>query len=104
MGGRERERWETHMFYKDLIESTTLGDPSNKLPHLGHAPPQQQTLLSAKQTAVGVYVVEEGGLEVLSPNEDVVLGVLGVGDFCGELSSFFHTPCTATVRAQRGLR
>ena len=61
-----------------------------------------QTLLSAKQTAIGVYVVEEGGLEVLSPNEDVVLGVLGVGDFCGELSSFFHTPCTATVRAQRG--
>ena len=63
-----------------------------------------QTLLSAKQTAIGVYVVEEGGLEVLSPNEDVVLGVLGVGDFCGELSSFFHTPCTATVRAQWGLR
>ena len=61
-----------------------------------------ETLISVQQKAVGVYVVEEGGLEVLSPKEDVVLCRLAVGDFCGELSSFFHFPCTATVRAEPG--
>lgn len=64
-----------------------------------------ETLISARQTAVGVYIVKEGKLEVLSPGTDVVtLCCLGVGDFCGELSSFFRIPCTATVRVKHGLR
>ena len=65
----------------------------------------RQILLAAQQSAIGVYIVEEGGLEVLSPGEDaVVLCRLQPGDFCGELSSFFNIPCTATVRAQPGVR
>ena len=63
-----------------------------------------ETLLTVKQKAKGVYIVEEGELHVLSPEEDVVLCTLKVGDFCGELSSFFHVPCTATVRPQPGHR
>ena len=65
----------------------------------------RQILLAAQQSAIGVYIVEEGGLEVLSPGEDaVVLCRLQPGDFCGELSSFFNIPCTATVRVQLGVR
>ena len=64
-----------------------------------------KTLISARQTAVGVFIVKEGELEVLSPGADAVtLCCLGVGDFCGELSSFFRIPCTATVRVKQGLR
>ena len=63
-----------------------------------------KTLLVSGQSAVGVFIVEEGGLEVFSPQEDTVLWRLQPGDFCGELSSFFHIPCTATIRAQPGLR
>ena len=64
-----------------------------------------ETLISSRQTAVGVYIVKEGELEVLSPGADAVtLCCLGVGDFCGELSSFFRIPCTATVRVKQGLR
>ena len=61
-------------------------------------------LLVSGQSAVGVFIVEEGGLEVFSPQEDAVLWRLQPGDFCGELSSFFHIPCTATIRAQPGVR
>lgn len=63
-----------------------------------------ETLLAKGQNAVGVYIIEKGGLDVLSPEEDAVLCRLQVGDFCGELSSFFRIPCTAAVRAQPGLR
>ena len=63
-----------------------------------------ETLMEARQAAVGVYVVREGELEVLSPSKDVALCCLGVGDFCGELSSFFRIPCTAAVRAKHGVR
>ena len=63
-----------------------------------------ETLLAARQAAVGIYVVKEGELEVLSPSKDFPLCSLGVGDFCGELSSFFRIPCTATVRARPGIR
>lgn len=63
-----------------------------------------KTLLASGQNAVGVYIVEEGALDVFSPQEDAVLCRLQPGDFCGELSSFFHIPCTATIRGQSGLR
>ena len=64
-----------------------------------------EMLLTAQQDAVGVYIVEEGGLEVISPGVNAtVLRSLQSGDFCGELSSFFHMPCTATVRSQSGSR
>ena len=63
-----------------------------------------ETLMEVRQAAVGVYVVREGELEVLSPSKDVALCCLGVGDFCGELSSFFRVPCTAAVRVKHGVR
>ena len=58
-----------------------------------------EIVLRRGDKAVGIYVVQEGWLEVLSPREDTVLCRLGRKDFCGELSSFFHTSCTATVRS-----
>lgn len=68
-----------------------------------HCRPGKPLLVSG-QNAVGVFIVEEGGVEVFSPQEDAVLWRLQPGEFCGELSSFFHIPCTATVRAQPGVR
>ena len=69
-----------------------------------HCDPNE-ILLRAQRDAVGVYIVEEGGLEVISPGVNAtVLRSLQAGDFCGELSSFFHMPCTATVRSQSGSR
>ena len=63
-----------------------------------------ETLIETRQAAVGVYIVKEGALEVLSPGGEVALCHLAAGEFCGELSSFFRIPCTATVRALPGHR
>ena len=63
-----------------------------------------ETLMAAKQAAVGVYIVKEGGLEVVSPDQEVPLCSLAAGEFCGELSSFFRIPCSATVRTRPGVR
>ena len=63
-----------------------------------------EVVLRKGNGAVGVYIVKEGGLDILSPEENVVLCRLQERDFCGELSSFFRIPCSATVRTQPGLR
>ena len=55
-------------------------------------------VLKRGESAVGIFIVQEGWLEVLSPREDTVLCKLGKKEFCGELSSFFRTSCSATVR------
>ncbi len=49
--------------------------------------------------AVGILVVDEGALEVLSPSGDVVLNRLLPGEFCGELSALFGIQCSAAVVA-----
>ena len=63
-----------------------------------------EVILKRGEPGVGVFIVQDGGLDVLSPKEDIVLCRLQEEEFCGELSSFCHTPCTATVRTQPGLR
>ncbi len=51
--------------------------------------------------AMGIFVVDKGVLEVLSPSRDTVLNRLLPGQFCGELSTLFPTPCTASVLAKQ---
>lgn len=48
----------------------------------------------------GIYIVDEGVLEVMSPEGETVLNRLLPGDFCGELSAVFEFSCTATVQPE----
>ena len=59
-----------------------------------------QRILSQGAEARGIYVVDEGALEVLSPNGDVVLNRLPPGGFCGELSTLFGVRCSASVQSE----
>lgn len=61
---------------------------------------QNEEVIRRGTEAKGIYVVEEGHLEVLSPNGDTVLNRLLPGEFCGELSTLFEVFCTATVHAE----
>ena len=61
---------------------------------------QKEEVIRQGTEARGIYVVDEGHLEVLSPNCDTVLNQLLPGEFCGELSTLFEVFCTATVRAE----
>ena len=61
---------------------------------------QNEEVIRRGTEARGIYVVEEGHLEVLSPNGDTVLNRLLPGEFCGELSTLFEVFCTATVHAE----
>lgn len=61
---------------------------------------ENEEIIRQGTEAKGIYVVEEGQLEVLSPNGDTVLNRLLPDEFCGELSTLFEVSCTATVRAE----
>ena len=39
-------------------------------------------------------------LEVMAPDGKIVLCRLEPEEFCGKISTFFHIPCTASVRTQ----
>lgn len=60
----------------------------------------QEVLLSAGSPPRGVFMVEEGVLQVLSPSGGVILAHLMKGDFCGELSVLQNQACSATIRSE----
>ena len=68
------------------VEMLVLGASSEVLYHGGEAK--------------GIFVVNEGALEVLSPDGGTVLNRLLPGDFCGELSTLFRVPCSAAVHCE----
>ena len=59
-----------------------------------------EEILTREKPALGVFIILDGELEVMSPEGDVVLCRLEPGEFCGEMSTFFHIPCTASVRTR----
>ena len=57
-------------------------------------------LLVVNDPPQGLFVVEEGVLQVLTSSEETVLANLMKGDVCGELSALLNQPCSATVRSE----
>ena len=57
-------------------------------------------LLVVNDPPQGLFVVEEGVLQVLPSSEETVLANLMKGDVCGELSALLNQPCSATVRSE----
>ena len=60
----------------------------------------EENLLVAGDPPKGLFVVEDGVLQVLSPSEDMVLAHLMKGDVCGELSALLNQNCSATLRSE----
>ena len=60
----------------------------------------EENLLVAGDPPKGLFVVEDGVLQVLSPSQDVVLAHLMKGDVCGELSALLNQNCSATLRSE----
>ena len=57
----------------------------------------EDKLLVVNEPPQGLFVVEEGVLQVLPSSEETVLANLMKGDVCGELSALLNQPCSATV-------
>lgn len=60
----------------------------------------EENLLVTGDPPKGLFVVEDGVLQVLSPSQDVVLAHLMKGDVCGELSALLNQSCSATLRSE----
>ena len=60
----------------------------------------QEELLTAGGPPQGLFVVQEGVLQVLSRSGGVVLAHLLKGDLCGELSVLLSQTCSATIRSE----
>ncbi len=77
------------------------------LPHVKPVTYQQNERVLTREEeeeedeAMGIFVVDKGELEVLSPSGDTVLNRLLPGQCCGERSTLFATPCTASVLAKQ---
>ena len=59
-----------------------------------------KVILARGEPSSGVFIILDGRLEVMAPREKIVLCRLEPEEFCGEISTFFHIPCTASVRTQ----
>ena len=60
----------------------------------------QEKILTQGAAGNGIFIVDEGVLEVFSPKGDTVLNRLLLGDFCGELSTLFAVPCSCSVHSE----
>ena len=50
--------------------------------------------------AKGIFLIEEGRVNILSSDGEETLATLHEGEFFGEVSVLFDTPCTARVRTE----
>jgi len=70
--------------------------------------PYQNGEIIVRQGEVGncMYVIQQGQVEVLlrKGQTDVVVAVLGEGEFFGEMALFDEQVCSATVRARGEVR
>ncbi len=61
---------------------------------------QGEAIFHEGDPGVGIYVVQEGEICILSENPNTVLGELSSGEFFGEIAILNETPRSATARAK----